>query len=498
MLNLARFSAKVTKSPPKIRQFHSCLPKHGSEEYEYVQEMMDLRMAPPDNSTETKKYAIPRSLLASWAQQRRFTGGSAEGRFKDVTIVKLRSGDGGNGKICFQRESGRSVGPPDGGDGGSGGHVFVQASPNISSLAHIRHVYNAQNGTTGGSTQLTGKRGENVILQVPVGTQLRWSPPIQELRALNQLTTEYPEEDNKAFIVDVQVVTNWSRFENDTAIQLEREVFPDGVGGWIFKEQEKEKWLVNPHFKKVVQRVKQFDLINRRQERSSDMFRFNGIDLSEPGEPQLLLTGGSGGLGNMHFQSPELRSPTFAKQGRFGCEITLILEMKLLADLGLVGLPNAGKSTLLRSISRAKPQVGDYEFTTLVPSLGTISLGIEKKSFTVADIPGIIKDAHLDKGLGLGFLRHVERCKGLAFVIALDRPDPVADLNLLMAELGSRLSGKNVLVIATKADLPETETNYFSLKAFIESKNWDIVPCSAKEGNVEGVIRMMAKTANLA
>lgn len=484
-----------------------------------AQEMMDAHTVPPDNYTERRKYTLPPALLASWRQQRRNAG---TGKFRDTAMVKLKSGNGGDGKISFLRESGRVVGPPDGGDGGDGGHVFIQASNQLSSLAHIRPTYNAANGKSGGSTQLTGKRGNNVVLQVPVGTVVRWAPTTTQ-RNVQNTTDEHAQSSDSSEHLEaaatntdaseaakseeeptepgstyVDLVTNWSRFDSDTAIQLKRPTFPDG-SGWHFRAQEEEKWLNNTHFKHISQRVKQYDLINRRSERNSDMFPLHGLDMSDPNEPpRLLLAGGNGGLGNMHFQTPELRSPTFAKKGRSGCEMTILLELKMLADLGLVGLPNAGKSTLLSKISRATPAVGDYEFTTLVPSVGTVNLNVQGDKFTVADIPGIIKDAHLNRGLGLGFLRHIERCKGVAFVIGLDRPDPVADIQLLTSELGpGRMAKKNVLVIANKADIEGAEEKYMELADLAKERKWTIVPCSAKEGSIEGVVQAMARAAEV-
>lgn len=491
-----------------------------------AQEMMDAHTVPPDNYTERRKYTLPPALLASWRQQRRNAG---TGKFRDTAMVKLKSGNGGDGKISFLRESGRVVGPPDGGDGGDGGHVFIQASSQLSSLAHVRPTYNAANGKSGGSTQLTGKRGNNVVLQVPVGTVVRWAPTTThgkfgipetasgvpgEQDGLSEQNkhdesgasetsdptseTAGEEEITEPGTTYVDLVTNWSRFDSDTAIQLKRPTFPDG-SGWHFRAQEEEKWLNNTHFKHISQRVKQYDLINRRSERNSDMFPLHGLDMSDPNEPpRLLLAGGNGGLGNMHFQTPELRSPTFAKKGRAGCEMTILLELKMLADLGLVGLPNAGKSTLLSKISRATPAVGDYEFTTLVPSVGTVNLNVQGDKFTVADIPGIIKDAHLNRGLGLGFLRHIERCKGVAFVIGLDRPNPLADIELLTSELGAeRMANKNVLVIANKADVEDAEGKYRELVDLAKERKWTIVPCSAKEGSIEGVVQAMARAAEV-
>lgn len=455
--------------------------------------MLENRYTPPANIIEKKPYSLPHAIFSSYRQQRR----DPEVRFRDVAIVKLRSGDGGNGKVSFLREAGRAMGPPDGGDGGMGGSVYVQAVEGMTSLHSLRHIYKAANGRGGGSTQLSGKNGENVILQVPVGTVVRWSPPLDELKAL--FTEAAPSQDA---VTDVDIVTNFSRFDNDSLIQLRRESYADGQG-WLFKEQEEEHIRAQQYFRQLIPKVRHFDTINRRREAEQDTFPFEGVDLDKAGQSVMLLAGGNGGLGNMHFLTGDIRNPRFAKQGRFGLESTFIFELRLLADLGLVGLPNAGKSSLLRAISRARPRVGHWEFTTLTPTIGTISSDLAEPSFTVADIPGIIEGAHENRGLGLGFLRHVERSGGLVFVIALDRPDPAADLQILVKELGpDRMKGKRVLVIATKADVEESQDRYQSLKDHV--MNWgsennhevEIVPCSAQEnGNIEAVIKLMAKTA---
>ena len=173
--------------------------------------------------------------------------------------------------------------------------------------------------------------------------------------------------------------------------------------------------------------------------------------------------------------------------------------MKLIADLGLVGLPNAGKSSLLRAISRAKPRVGHWEFTTLQPTIGTIQHRIDSDPFTVADIPGIIKGASENKGMGLDFLRHIERSGGLAFVVSLESTDPVKDLQTLTNEVGvKRMKDKKVLVVATKADLSNKGENYQALKQFIEAehKSWKIAPVCAPRGeNIDRCLELMSEVA---
>lgn len=462
----------------RVRSFHWSARLLGSEGLRDAQEMLGYGYYPPSNIISKREYNISPSLVNSYRQQIR--GGTG---FRDIAIIKLRSGDGGNGKISFLRESGRAVGPPDGGDGGEGGRIYVQAQNNISGLGHLRHIYTAANGKSGGSTQLSGKNGTNVVLQVPVGTSIYWSPSLDDLKSGNLTTT-----------VDTVQNISIGNASLDTAIQLHRECHKEN---WLFKEKDEDYWRQQPTFKRLASRVQQLDIISRRTERERDIFPFQGLDLSTPSDPIQLLGGGMGGLGNMHFQTPELRSPRFATKGRAGIEGTFIFELKMLADVGLVGLPNAGKSTLLRAISAAKPQVGHWEFTTLAPSIGTISLGLGGPQFTVADIPGIIDGASKNRGLGLGFLRHIERSRGITFVIALDRADPRGDLEILISELGTRMKDKKCLVVATKADLPGTETAYNNLKSSLPV-GFDIIPCSAQEGgNVDAVIERMGAIAGV-
>lgn len=411
-------------------------------------------------------------------------GRRAEQRtFEDLKLLRLKSGNGGNGCISFFRDAFRPVGPPDGGDGGEGGNVYVQVVEHVNSLHRLKRSYVASNGYPGTGKQLDGKRGQDVIIEVPVGTTMRWIPDPIILRKVLQ----------NAHIDDVSLEIKTSGDE----VQFLRDSYSAGHG-WKFTEYDEAYYRERDFFQDLNKKVMEYDQEIINDENFHDKFPLLGFDFNEPTkEPLLILRGGKGGMGNMHFLTKDIRNPRFCKNGRAGLTEFFLLELKLIADLGLVGLPNAGKSTLLRAISKARPRVGHWEFTTLQPTIGTIFTTIDKDPFTVADIPGIIKGASDNKGMGLDFLRHIERSGGLVFVVSLESKSPIADLSTLISEVGeTRMEDKRILVVATKADLSENGDSYHELKNYVEQKGWKIVPvCAPKGHNIEKCIKMMSETA---
>jgi GTP-binding protein len=347
--------------------------------------------------------------------------------FVDRCDLQVHAGSGGNGCVAFLRDIHISDGPPNGGDGGSGGNVWIQAVAGHTSLHKLarRGIIKAGRGIGGQGKSQGGSKGADVLIQVPVGTVVReiWrsDPVADEEERLKLLSGE---------------------------MDLESE---DGTKSAF----RRDRWILYPGA--TPSESAGMELPKPPKPRRSNLAMMQpkapiSLDLSEHMEkPILLAAGAMGGLGNPHFQSSSNPKPKYASKGELGVRIKLELELKLLADVGLVGLPNAGKSTLLRSISNSRTRVGDWAFTTLSPVIGTVVLdnsegrpvvrsGIPgqapRTNFTVADIPGLIEDAHLDKGLGLGFLRHIERARILAFVIDLSAGDAVLALQNLWKEVG--------------------------------------------------------------
>jgi len=327
-----------------------------------------------------------------------------------------------------------AAGPANGGNGGSGGNVYIQAIRGETSLHKLarRGIMKAGRGKNGRGKGKGGERGEDVVVQVPVGTVVR---------EVSRYDPVAEEEDREKLAAG----------EMDPADG-------DGRGQW-----RRDKWLLYPssipsHFTNV-----EFPALPRARKSNLMLAQLPApisLDLSEPMEkPILLAAGAMGGWGNPHFVTRSIPRPKFATKGDAGMQLMLELELKLLADVGLVGLPNAGKSTLLRALSRSRARVGDWEFTTLQPNIGTVVLDNNqgrprlqlngsrrepRTNFTIADIPGLIPDAHLDKGLGLGFLRHIERARVLAFVVDLNAGDAIRALKNLWKEVGEYESFRNM------------------------------------------------------
>lgn len=353
--------------------------------------------------------------------------------FLDQCSLTVQAGPGGHGCVSFLREKFIPDGPANGGDGGTGGSIFIQAVAGETSLHKLarRGILKAGRGKNGRGKGRGGERGEDIVIQVPVGTIVR------EISRHDPITEE------------------WKRRRREKSMGADA-VFEDGErsddksSNW-----RREKWLLYPGG--LPRSFTETDFPALPRPRRSNIAAIQpkapiNLDLNSPMEsPALLASGAMGGLGNPHFVTKTIHRPKFATKGEDGMNLTLHLELKILADLGLVGFPNAGKSTLLRSLTKSRTRVGNWAFTTLQPNVGTVILDdfkarpfrgtgqhakAARESFTIADIPGLVEGAHLDKGLGLGFLRHVERAAVLGFVVDLSSTDPVAALKSLWHEVG--------------------------------------------------------------
>jgi len=321
--------------------------------------------------------------------------------FVDEVKTKAIAGNGGDGASAFRREKFMPLGGPAGGDGGKGGDIVFEAHERYTTLLDLsnRRFLRGEGGENGRGKDQYGKGGEDMLIQVPPGTQ----------------------------------------------------VFDDDTGELLF-------------------------------------------DLDTPGMRAVVAKGGRGGRGNIHFTTSVNQGPTQAEKGELGQQRNLRLELKLLADVGLLGFPNVGKSTLIARVSRARPKIADYPFTTLVPNLGVVSLGVDR-NFVIADIPGIIEGAATGQGLGLTFLRHVERTRVLLHMLTFD-PDPerepLKDFDILMRELetfDADLAKRPMIVGISKMDLPETREHAERIKAELGARGLEVLPfCAATGEGIDAVL----------
>ncbi|MFQ6016361.1 MAG: GTPase ObgE [Anaerolineae bacterium] len=323
--------------------------------------------------------------------------------FFDEAKIYVRGGDGGNGCVSFRREKYVPMGGPDGGNGGKGGDVFLIASRHLNTLINFkkRQHFKAQKGSHGQGSDKQGKSGQDLYIDVPLGT--------------------------------------------------------------VVREAESEQLLG---------------------------------DLTRAGQKVLVAQGGRGGRGNAAFASPTNQAPRLAEKGEPGQERWLHLELKLIADVGVTGCPNAGKSTLLAAVSAARPKIADYPFTTLSPTLGVVT--VNDHSFVMADIPGLIEGAHAGAGLGHQFLRHVERTRFLIHLLDGASPHPLQDFEDINQELhlfNPRLGAKPQFVVLNKMDLPQAQELWPQVKEEMERRQLPVASISAVTG--QGVREMLYRLVAL-
>ena len=323
-------------------------------------------------------------------------------KFLDLAKVYIRSGAGGNGCVSFRREKFIEFGGPDGGDGGNGGSVWIEAVDGLNTLIDFRYQQHffADNGRPGMGRQRTGATGDDIVLRVPVGTEVL-------------------DEDEETLIAD----------------------------------------------------------------------------MTEVGQRVLLAKGGNGGWGNLQFKSATNQGPRRANPGQEGVERTLWLRLKLIADVGLLGLPNAGKSTFLAATSNARPKIADYPFTTLHPNLGVV--GVDGVEFVVADIPGLIEGASEGRGLGDLFLGHVERCAVLLHLVDGSSGSLIEDYHTIIAELdayGGGLAEKPRVTVLNKVDTMDPEERAFLKDELEEAVGAPVMLMSGVSGEgTEAVLRALRR-----
>lgn len=313
--------------------------------------------------------------------------------FVDRAEIKIRSGKGGNGAVTFRREPFVPEGGPDGGDGGDGGNVIFVADRNLRTLMDLKYnrEYKAENGQDGMRRKRFGKKGEDMIIKVPVGTMI---------------------------------------IDKETGLLM--------------------------------------------------------MDMTCDGQELVAAKGGRGGKGNVHFKTSTRQAPNFAESGGFAKERTVILELKLIADVGLLGFPSVGKSTLLSVATSARPKIAAYHFTTIDPNLGVVN--IHDKSFVMADIAGIIEGAHQGMGLGLKFLKHIERTKVLIHVIDVsgsEGRDPIDDykkINYELEKYDPAILQKPQIIAANKMDIVSDEEKLKEFMEFMKAEGRPVFPISAATG----------------
>ncbi|KAK7406348.1 hypothetical protein VNO78_07972 [Psophocarpus tetragonolobus] len=413
-----------------------------------------------------------------------------ERRMIDQCKIFAKAGDGGNG--CFSFHKGR----PDGGNGGRGGNVILECSPRVWDFSGLQRHLIAEKGGPGSSKKLIGSRGADKVARVPIGTVLHLiNGDIPSVVETQSSTDVDPWEIPGELVYDLPDPGIGS-ISSDTSGEV-KAIHSTGCSSSQAEETNFEKSEKSTDVFSQLSTSKGAPEFDTKDIEEKQEILYNVAELTEEGQQIVIARGGEGGLGNVSC-SKDSRKPMTMKAGACqhisnlqdpdsvhssphaagapGSEIVLILELKSIADVSFVGMPNAGKSTLLGAISRAKPAVGDYAFTTLRPNLG--NLNYDDLSITVADIPGLIKGAHQNRGLGHAFLRHIERTKVLAYVVDLAAAlngrkgiapwEQLRDLILELEYHQDGLSNRPSLIIANKIDEEGADEVYKELKRRVQ------------------------------
>ncbi|KHK02982.1 Obg family GTPase CgtA [Desulfovibrio sp. TomC] len=345
-------------------------------------------------------------------------------RFVDEAWIVVRSGKGGRGAVSFRREKFIPRGGPDGGDGGDGGDLIFRANPDLVTLYDLRlkRIYEAKNGQGGMGRQKCGKAAEDLYIDVPVGTELYELPPLGSDGPARVADIAAAESAGLEAVLagdddaDGAELADEADLPDDGELADEADLAEDAE---LADEADPEAEETDPEADAAAEAA----LLEAASKAAPQQLRLLA-DLVEPGQTFVACHGGRGGKGNLHFASSTMRTPRFAQPGEPGEERRVRLVLKVLADVGIIGLPNAGKSTFIAAVSRAKPKIAPYPFTTLTPNLGVIDHDDGVRRLVLADIPGLIEGAHLGQGLGHRFLRHVERTRVLLHLVSAEDASP--------------------------------------------------------------------------
>jgi len=380
--------------------------------------------------------------------------------FIDEIKVYARAGHGGKGAVAFHREAYIPKGGPSGGNGGRGGSVILQADHDLNNLIGQYYIPRliAQPGEAGMGKGMDGHAGKDLIVKVPVGTLVWRLDSPEQLEAVETAEAEDEGEEEES--------------DEEEAAPPGKTAFKIATGTRpVLRQSGGERALEIP--------PEADEKTEKKDAQKGELL----ADLTEHGQQFVLCKGGRGGLGNRNFATARHQTPRFAQPGEPGDEGNFLLELRIMADVGLVGYPNAGKSTLLTAISKARPKVAPYPFTTLHPQIGIVEYAEDWHRLTVCDIPGLIEGAHQNVGLGHEFLRHIKRCKILVLLLDMagtDGRNPWDDYKQLLSELelyDRTLVEKPIYVVANKMDEPTSEENLKKFKRRI--KKVRVLPIAA-------------------